>query len=144
MRPHEFNQKNKKSILKTGDVLLVQSGHIGQPAVVTPEHEGHNCHAMIVISPKEDKLDGKFLSWYFSSHTGRSAFRRIQTGITIEHLNCRDVKEIEIPLPPLEIQSKYREIVNQFWKKQGHQKASLLSTDDLFNSLLQRAFRGEL
>ncbi len=29
----EFNRKNKKSMLKAGDVLLVQSGHIGHSAV---------------------------------------------------------------------------------------------------------------
>ena len=51
---NEFNRKNKKSMLKAGDVLLVQSGHIGHSAVVTEDHEGHNCHAMIVITPVED------------------------------------------------------------------------------------------
>ena len=35
----EFNRKNKKSMLQAGDVLLVQSGHIGHSAVVTPEHD---------------------------------------------------------------------------------------------------------
>lgn len=38
----EFNRRNKKSMLKAGDVLLVQSGHIGHSAVVTDDHEGHN------------------------------------------------------------------------------------------------------
>jgi type I restriction enzyme, S subunit len=49
----EFNRKNKKSMLKAGDMFFVQSGHIGHSAVVTEEHEGHNCHAMIVITAVE-------------------------------------------------------------------------------------------
>ena len=137
---HEFNQKNKKSILKTGDVLLVQSGHIGESAVVTPEHEGHNCHAMIVISPKEDKLDGKFLSWYFSSHTGRSAFRRIQTGITIEHLNCRDVKEIEIPLPPLEEQRRIAAILDKADAVRHKRQEVIALTEELLRSAFLEMF----
>jgi len=65
----EFNQKNKKSILKEDDVLLVQSGHIGHSAVVPEEHEGHNCHAMIVISSDKDFLSGTFLSLFFFKQT---------------------------------------------------------------------------
>ena len=49
----DFNEKIKKSKLLVGDVLLVQSGHIGHSAVVPIEHQGHNCHAMIVITPKD-------------------------------------------------------------------------------------------
>ncbi len=103
---NEFNTKNKKSILKEDDVLLVQSGHIGHSAVVTKEHEGHNCHAMIVISTIKDILSGKFLSLYFQSSYMKQVFEDMRTGSTIKHLNCGDVRLLEIPVPSIEEQNK--------------------------------------
>jgi type I restriction enzyme, S subunit len=97
----EFNQKNRRSILQKGDVLLVQSGDIGNSAIVDDDHVGHNCHALIVMTPVKEKLEGKYLSIFFSSPEGKSQAVKIQTGMTLKHLNCRDVKEMIVPLPPL-------------------------------------------
>jgi type I restriction enzyme S subunit len=97
----EFNQKNRRSILQKGDVLLVQSGDIGNSAVVDDDHVGHNCHALIVMTPIKEKLNGHYLSIFFSSPEGRTKATKIQTGMTLKHLNCRDVKRMIVPLPPL-------------------------------------------
>ena len=79
----EFNQKIKKSMLDAGDVLLVQSGHIGHSAVVTDEHVGHNCHAMIVISPVKGALTGPFLSLFFDQIEMQRRFEEIRSGSTV-------------------------------------------------------------
>ena len=136
----EFNAKHKKSILKTGDVLLVQSGHIGESAVVPPEHEGHNCHAMIVITPKHDLLDGKYLSRFFSSYIGKAEFQRIQTGITLKHLNCRDVKKIEIPLPPIEEQRRIAAILDKADAVRRKRKEAIALTEELLRSVFLDMF----
>jgi len=51
---------------------------------------------------------------------------------------------LPFPVPPQLLQLKYREIFNQFWLKKEHQKESEEISENLFNSLLQKAFRGEL
>ena len=80
----DFNERNKKSKLKAGDVLLVQSGHIGHSAVVGVDHEGHNCHAMIVLSPTSGL---------------RQSFAAMRSGSTVPHLTCTAVREIMVPMP---------------------------------------------
>lgn len=52
----EFHQKKTNSILKTNDILMVQSGHVGECAVVTEDYDNANCHALLVLSPKSSKL----------------------------------------------------------------------------------------
>jgi type I restriction enzyme S subunit len=47
----EWSNEHQKSILETGDVLIVQTGDIGQVAVVTHEFSGCNCHALIIVAP---------------------------------------------------------------------------------------------
>ncbi len=145
----EFNHKNKKSMLKAGDVLLVQSGHIGHSAVVTDEHEGHNCHAMIVITPIKDMVSGHFLSLFFNSPEMQSGFENIRSGSTVPHLTCKEVKEIAVPLPPLPEQQRIVGILDEAFEGIATAKANaeknLLNARALFDSHLQSVFtqRGE-
>jgi len=144
----EFNQRNRKSILQAGDVLLVQTGHVGESAVVPPEHEGHNCHAMIVISPVEEVLDGKYLSLFFGSPATQRAFSAIEKGMTLRHLNCHDVIHLLTVVPPLEEQ---RAIVARTERRLADLAAlgsvtvrQAESLNEFNRALLAKAFRGEL
>lgn len=101
----EWNQQHVKSILKAGDVLIVQTGDIGQVAVVPREFAGCNCHALIIVSPADDVLQGEWLAWVLNSAYGLSALLAIQTGALHPHLNCGNVKDVAIPLPPIDEQS---------------------------------------
>lgn len=144
----EFNQRNKKSMLLKDDVLLVQSGHIGHAAVVTAEHEGHNCHAMIVLTPRNDILRGEFLSLYFLSPEMKSAFEAIRSGSTVPHLTCGEVRELTIKLPPI---SGQIQIIDEVQKFQGQTTGminllakKMVNLKELKQSILQKAFTGEL
>ena len=144
----EFNDKHKKSKLKAGDVLLVQSGHIGHSAVVPREHEGHNCHAMIVITPVEEIVSGSYLSTLFNTPEMQDTFQNIRTGSTVPHLTCKMVKELMIELPPRRVQDEIiQEIENLKARieiaKQRY-KADVADLANLRQSLLQKAFSGQL
>ena len=144
----QFNNKNKKSILKKDDVLLVQSGHIGHSAVVPEEHEGHNCHAMIVISTIKDILSGEFLSLYFQSNKMKILFESMKTGSTIKHLNCGDVKLLMIPIPSIEKQNKIiaeaKKIEMLANSIKNNMTDKLVQLNFLRDSILRQAFNGEL
>ena len=60
------------------------------------------------------------------------------------NINLVILRKLEIPIPPIELQNKFAQGIQQIEKQkqlaqQGNQK-----TEHLFNSLLQRAFKGEL
>ena len=142
-----FNLKNKKSILKEGDVLLVQSGHIGHSSVVPKMHEGHNCHAMIVITPKSNFITGDFLSLYFLSPFMKQQFESLKTGSTIKHLNCKVVREVEIPFPPLPEQKRIVAILDKAFatiaKAKANAEQNLKNAKELFESYLQGVFENK-
>jgi type I restriction enzyme S subunit len=101
-----WSKEHGKSILRQGDVLVVQTGDIGQVAVVPEEFDGANCHALIILSCRKEYALGKFLSLVLNSHYGFHSLKRIQTGSLLPHLNCTFVREIYIPLPPFEEQKR--------------------------------------
>ena len=100
-----WSRAHAKSILEAGDVLVVQTGDIGQVAVVPDEFAGCNCHALIVIATVRAEIEGEWLSWVLNSDYGSQSLFAIQTGALHPHLNCGNVKGVLIPVPPIEEQN---------------------------------------
>jgi len=65
-------------------------------------------------------------------------------GATFKEISKRIVEKIQIPLPPLPLQQKFASIVEQIEKLKKQQIQSRIEADNLFNSLMQKAFKGEL
>ena len=108
---HAFDEKESKTRLRAGDLLTVQSGHIGTTAVVPMELEGANCHALIVTRLDKAKIDPHFISQYLNSEIGIARMRGLEVGSTILHINTKDLKRFRIPLPPLPEQQKIASIL---------------------------------
>ncbi|MHB8386393.1 restriction endonuclease subunit S [Metallibacterium sp.] len=108
----EWSDEHNKSILEVGDVLIVQTGDIGQSAVVTKDFAGCNCHALIIVAPLREQLDGRWLSWVLNSNFGVNSLLSIQTGALHPHLNCGNVKGLYVPLPPLKEQASIIEYID--------------------------------
>lgn len=100
----EWSAAHKKANLKAGDVLIVQTGDIGQVAAVTDEFEGCSCHALIIVRAKRKMIDGYFLSAVLRSHYGFHSLKSVQTGALHPHLNCTNIRDIYLPVPPLDDQ----------------------------------------
>lgn len=97
----EWSKQHNNSILHEDDVLVVQTGDIGQVAVVPEEFTGANCHALIIIQTIKNHILGRYLSLILNSDYGYHSLKSIQTGALHPHLNCTFVREINIPTPPL-------------------------------------------
>lgn len=99
-----FHSRNKKSCLKAGDLLTIQTGDVGVTTVVTPELAGANCHALIISRFRTQESEPWYYSQYFNFERGRAAFKEIETGTTMKHLNGGDMKRVYLPSPPVEEQ----------------------------------------
>jgi type I restriction enzyme S subunit len=112
VRP-EWSNAHAKSILATGDLLIVQTGDIGQVAVVTDEFVGCNCHALIIVAPVHKVVAGQYLSLVLNSAYGFHSLISIQTGALHPHLNCGNVKDVLIPVPPIEEQRRIIDVTER-------------------------------
>lgn len=101
----EFHNRQRKSHLKTGDILMVQSGHVGECAVVGPDFAGANCHALVILTPKR-KLSSEFFAHYFYSPIGKLAIFTITTGNTIKHILASELKTLPVLVPGLAEQQR--------------------------------------
>ncbi|MDX2254477.1 MAG: restriction endonuclease subunit S [Pseudanabaenaceae cyanobacterium bins.39] len=122
----DFHQKCSRTQLKADDILMVQSGHIGESAVVGEKYEGSNCHALIVMS-NGGKCNSKFVNYYFQSTDGKNKLKRITTGGTVKHILASKMKQFIIPIPPLKIQAEIVRILDTFTELTAELTAELIA-----------------
>lgn len=101
----EFHGRQRKSHLKSDDILMVQSGHVGECAVVGHDFAGANCHALVILTPKR-KLSSEFFVHYFYSPIGVHAVLQITTGNTIKHILASELKTLSVLVPDLAEQQR--------------------------------------
>ena len=124
----EFHAKNRKSHLKEGDLLTIQTGDVGLTTTV-PEHlVGSNCHALIISRFKQAICWPLYYVQYFNSPIGRQELRSIETGSTMKHINVGDLVKWEIPIPPLTEQRQIADVL-------GTWDCSIEKIEDLLKTL---------
>jgi type I restriction enzyme S subunit len=142
----DFKEKDRDTFrLKHGDLLLCEGGEIGRAAIWRNEiSECYFQKALHRVRPSNKLATAEYLlhlMWFFARNGG---FKNHATSATIAHLTGVKLKEMVIPLPPIELQKKFS---NYYFSAKSLQfKYSHLINDsqNLFNSISQRAFRGEL
>lgn len=61
-----------------------------------------------------------------------------------KNINLEILRDLDFPLPPVSLQNQFAERVAIIEKQKAIAQASLEKSEELFNSLLQKAFKGEL
>ena len=109
----EGNLKNCKSMLHTGDVLIVRSGYPGTSCVVEPEYDGCNAVDLIIAKPNKAIVNPYFLCAFNNYPHGQSQIKQGTGGAAQQHFNVGKYKAMSIPLPPLELQNEFVEFAQQ-------------------------------
>ena len=98
----------------SGDLILSNSMSYGRPYIMATDgciHDG-----WLLLREKSSLLDKDFLYHILEAKQTFSQFEKFATGGVVNNLNSRLVRNVEIPLPPLEVQ---KEIVAEI---EGYQK----------------------
>lgn len=138
----EFHLSKSKSQLKSGDMLMVQSGHVGHTAVYDCEDEA-NCHAVLVMTPRKG-VEPYWFNYLFQSDTGRHEIYKIKTGNTIEHVLSTDVKKIILATPSSTEQKKIAAFLSAVDKKLAAVEAQLAGWRDFKRGMMQALFSQRL
>ena len=97
-----------------------------------------------ILRTKSDKLNPCYLfNWVKTSYFVDEMTKQ-STGASYPAVNDLIVKSSTILLPPIEIQNQFESLYLSLQKHSKKQKQYLQESENLFNSLLQRAFKGEL
>lgn len=112
----EGNEKNRKSILKENDVLVVRSGVPGKSCVITKKYEGYNVVDAIIAHPNLEKVNPVFLCMFTNMPHGMNQIKAKTGGAAQQHFNVGGYNSLKIILPPLSLQNNFAAFVQQIDK----------------------------
>ncbi|QTN31174.1 restriction endonuclease subunit S [Akkermansiaceae bacterium] len=142
----EKYQSLKHYTVYPGDVLITIMGTCGRCAIV-PEDipTAINTKHLCCISLDRKKCLPEFLHSYFLLHPmAKSYLGQTAKGAIMDGLSGGVIKRMPIPEVPMSLQKQYAKLVKNRTALVDRLTNQLAESEDLFSSLQQRAFRGEL
>ncbi|MBI6026673.1 restriction endonuclease subunit S [Clostridium perfringens] len=137
-------EKIEKCKLSLGDTIIVRSGaNTGDNAFVSEEYVGSYGGYDIIVKLNE-KINYIFLNALLNSIYRETIIQPLTRRAGQPHLNSEQIQSLVIYNPPIELQNQFADFVKQVDKLKFEMEKSLKELEDNFNSLMQKAFRGEL
>jgi type I restriction enzyme S subunit len=143
--PSKYEELRRYKVLP-GDVIITIMGTTGRSAVVPDDiPEAITTKHLATITSNKELIHPEVLS--FAIHSDPLIIRQIKSfnkGAIMDGLNLGIIRKLEINLPPMEEQLRFVRMLRKARAIETRSQTSVGSGEDLFQSLSQRAFRGEL
>lgn len=89
----KFYEMQKDKWLHTGDMVMVQSGHVGHTAVIPEKLDCLAAHALIMFRSPKVEIEPYFLNYQYQTNNAKKKIENITTGNTIKHILASDMQE---------------------------------------------------
>lgn len=110
----DFHKSQKKSQVRAGDILVsrVVTDRVNC-GVVPPDIGEANCANVLLVRPCEDTVDTSYLHHYLRSPLAQGHLLGQRVGAAQQVVNTKVLRDLPIPLPPLEEQKRIAGILDQ-------------------------------
>ncbi|MFA9193393.1 restriction endonuclease subunit S [Flavobacterium sp. FBOR7N2.3] len=133
----------KKTKVFGGEIIMNKIGSAGDfwlmPILNKPVSLGLNQLMMTF-----NNLDKIFFFFFFSTDYGKKIINSKLNGATTKSITKTALRDLDILYPPINLQNQFAERVQLIEGQRQQAQEALAKSEELFQSLLQRAFKGEL
>lgn len=140
-------KEQKKYLVYKGEVLFNRTNSkelVGKTAVYKEDEPMAYAGYLVKAIPNE-RANGEFISAYMNTKYVKDKLLNMAKNIVgMANINAEEFKKIDVYIPPIELQNQFAEFVKQVDKLKFELEKSLKELEDNFNSLMQKAFKGEL
>lgn len=143
-----FDKRNSRLVPKPGDILYSREGAILGIACIIPDNTYVCLGQRMMLFRVKPSMNNYFLMHYLNSYKITSYVKSITGGSASPHINVKDIKNMEIPCPNIDLQNK---IVQQIEEKLSTCKSieeiveqCSQQAEAMRQSILKKAFEGEL
>ena len=141
-------ETNQRSIVHTGDVLVVRSGNPGTACVVEEKYNGYNAIDILIAVPNKEVITSDFLCSFTNSPMGRKLVAENKRGMALAHFNVSGYSKLNLELPSIpeqeQITTTLFKLLDQEQQAKETAEQVIDQIDTMKKSILARAFRGEL
>lgn len=134
-----------KYSLKSGTILITRTGAtIGKTTVFTGATRPCIAGAYLIEIGVDDTVLPDYVLHFFLSGFGQQKLTQGSRAVAQPNINVPTIKAIPIPLPPIQIQRSFVDHLKKIRSIQSQQSIALGKAEATFQSLLHRAFSGQL
>lgn len=139
-----YNERTKRGKLEQGDIILSREGTVGIAALVPESVEMCMGQRLVQVRANREFVLAEYLLYLLLFELEPKRITRLMAGSTSKHINVRDLKQLKILLPSIDLQKKFVEIMNK--SKETTSSMVLFSSESVNSSLAlsQKAFSGQL
>ena len=142
----DFNSKElKKFELKNGDLLVCEGGDVGRCSIWRDNIA--DCYyqkALHRVRPSYEVLTPEYLQEYFFWMSKRGGLTDSVSEVTFSHLTAEKLKELRIPLPPIDFQIQFSCKYRKIDALMSRYESVVSVENDNFSSISQKAFSGAI
>lgn len=139
-----FEELTSRTPIEVGDILYSTVGSYGKAVLVDTTKKFSFQRHIAHIKPNTQRIQAEFLLTQLNSNGVKRQADSQARGIAQKTLNLRELKGFEIFLPPHGQQIEFIKRKRKIDEVALTVKGSCSNNQALFNSLMQRAFKGEL
>lgn len=148
----DTHAKMIKSSLKNKDILMTKTGRIntensslGRAAMFLGEDNSANINGHVYLIRLQENIIPEFVLFIITTNEYREYIRSVCVGaIDKRQINKEHLENFPIIFPPVELQIKFVSILKEVEEMKEQQKQSRIQIHNLFNHLMQKAFKGEI
>jgi type I restriction enzyme S subunit len=134
--------------LNKGDILFVRSSVKREGVAVCSAYDSDELclfgSFMIRMMPMNKIIHPYYLSCCLRTEQMRTRLINSSNTVAITNIAQPALKKFKVPLPPLPLQQEFAKLVEDIEAEKARQAESRKKLNELFQSLMQRAFTGEL
>lgn len=138
----------KEYVLNKKDMLVAMTeqapGLLGSPIIVPESNRFLHNQRLGKIVPQIADFEVLFIFHLFNSAGVRGKIDIKATGTKVRHTSPTKIEEIIVGYPPLNLQNKFAAIVEKVESIKERYRKSLTDLENLYGTLSQKAFKGEL
>ena len=141
---------NEEYFLRKNDIIFVRSNGskelVGRTLLVNTNLQENIVYSgfCIRLRVEQENINNTFLLQLLNSKSIKDNMKNDGHGCNIKSLNQTILGNITVIVPPIEEQNKFAKIVEKVEAQKQNNELVIEQMDNLFNSLSQRAFKGDM
>ncbi|KAF5065412.1 Type I restriction modification DNA specificity domain protein [anaerobic digester metagenome] len=140
-----FKQRNSRHIPSYNDIVFTrEGGRLGNSARVPRDLNICLGQRIMLFTADCNTATSEFLWASLNSSSLQQCINNLAGGGAAPRVNIKDLIKIKCCLPPLPLQNQFAAIVEKVETIKQRYTQSLIELENLYGSLSQRAFKGEL
>lgn len=133
----------EKYLVHKGEMLFNRTNSkelVGKSAAYRNEYPMAYAGYLVKLTPNE-RTNSEFISAFLNSKYGKALLKSMAKNIIgMANINAKELGNIKIYVPPLDLQNKFAQIVTNIEQQKSLVRQSITESQNLFNSLMSKYF----